>query len=111
MDKKSFHKVINDFLFGSKQLSGLGLLFQVALEDKIDNLKDNEYLFWYCDYVSEGNLYDFYKTFARPNKWGSISYPMCGLRNKSGIYITNDNGRFICKIKRGYGQKNETFIC
>ena len=42
MDKRSFHKVINDFLFGSHELSELDLEFQIALEEKIDNLKEKE---------------------------------------------------------------------
>jgi len=109
MDKRSFHKVINDFLFGSHELSELDLEFQIALERKIDNLKDGEYLYWYCDYDSEGNLYDFYKTFARINSLGRFYYPWCGPRSKSGIRIKNEKGILITKIKKGYGKNWETY--
>ena len=111
MDKRSFHKVINDFLFGSHELSELDLEFQIALEEKIDNLKDGEHLYWYCDYDSKGNLYDFYKTFARINEFGRISYPWCGPYNKSGIRIKNEKGILKAEIKRGYGKNWETYTC
>jgi len=110
MDKRSFHKVINDFLFGSHELDELDLEFQIALEEKIDNLKDGEYLRWHSDYNDDGNLYDFYKTFGRINEvTGGLQYPWCGPGTKANIWIENEKGILKAVIIRGYGKDLETY--
>ena len=97
---------IEKFLYGNRQLTELDIEFQLALEEKILSLEENETLYWYCDYEDKGNLYDFYKTFERMEDRIKIS-PNCSVFNKSGIMISKEHGKLYVKTKSGYGKNWE----
>ena len=100
METRKLLNFVNNYLFGNRELREIDVEFQIALEEKILSLKEEEYLYWYCDYEDTGTLFDFYVSFV--NSKNGLT-PNCGVQTKSGIRIYKDNGKIIVETKTGYG--------